>query len=115
MKQVSKLAVAVVASAMLLGCGGVSTGGTDASGGGADAISLPNDATSPTGDGSLADAVSPSDAAMTPTAPSAIASTSGGGAAVSANYQVQLRIGAPSPMGNASSASFSARLGPPSR
>jgi hypothetical protein len=72
-------------------------------------------------DGSAAaDAASASDAppmaldAAPPvqTRPSSIVQTSGGGAAASANYQLELRIGAPQPAGEASSAQHGVRIGP---
>jgi hypothetical protein len=53
----------------------------------------------------------PVDAAVI-TAPPQLFQTAGGGSASSASYRVELRIGAPQPMGTASSAGFRVRLGP---
>jgi hypothetical protein len=47
-----------------------------------------------------------------PRGPSVIVQTSGGGTASSAGFQVRVRIGAPQPSGEASSAGSRVRLGP---
>lgn len=55
----------------------------------------------------------PSDAPdVSPMVPSTISQTGGGGHAASASVRARIAIGAPQPMGNASSASYRVRLGP---
>jgi hypothetical protein len=51
---------------------------------------------------------------VVPTQPSSIVQTAGGGRTTSANYQIEVRMGAPQPAGSASSANFNARVGPAS-
>ena len=49
------------------------------------------------------------------TRPTVIFQTSGGGRTSSANFRAQLYLGAPQPMGRATSQNFKARLGPGSK
>jgi hypothetical protein len=51
------------------------------------------------------------DASGPTTAPAVTAQTAGGGAASSASYNLQVRFGAPQPMGRTSSASYRVSLG----
>ena len=63
------------------------------------------------------DAAPPADTAPPPdaevvTSPSSQFQTAGGGRATSASYRLEIRLGAPQPMGAAASANYHARLGP---
>jgi hypothetical protein len=51
---------------------------------------------------------------VVPTQPSSIVQTAGGGRTASANYQIEVRMGAPQPAGSVSSSNFNARVGPAS-
>ena len=54
----------------------------------------------------------PPDAQVEITVPSTQFQTAGGGRTTSASYELEVRIGAPQPMGVASSANYNVRLGP---
>jgi hypothetical protein len=56
--------------------------------------------------------ITPKPDATAPPPARAVMPTSGGGAASSSSYRVRLSIGAPQPMGSASSDAFAVRLGP---
>jgi hypothetical protein len=74
-------------------CGDPVRSALDGNGGGSDSTTTPDGPTGPRG-------------------PSVIVQTSGGGTASSAGFQVRVRIGAPQPAGEASSAGSRVRLGP---
>lgn len=73
---------------------------------GADAVPAPD------GPMSMIDADPGADATPTATRPSSFGQTAGGGAAASAGYRLELRIGAPQPMGAGQSAGYRASFGP---
>lgn len=107
MRHIKALALTIAIAGSALACG-TPAGDPDAAAGGGDALAVADGATgnvdAPGGD---------IDASTQPaTRPSSLVQTSGGGAAESTSYRLQLRIGAPQPAGTTSSAGHTARLGP---
>lgn len=99
------LTLAVLATPMFLHCGSVTTE--------PDAEATIDGKQTPDGPVSMPDSMTEPDGTMpmpTPTLPASVAQTTGGGVASSESFRVELRIGAPQPMGSASSASYGVRM-----
>lgn len=101
------LTAALIMLVIAVSCGSVSEE-PDAAGtpDGAENIDAP-----PAPDAALIDGQPPDAPPMPVTAPAAVAQTAGGGVAESPGYRARLRLGAPQPMGSASSAGYRVSLG----